>query len=289
MKPFFETIIPHLETSWAFLDRQLPHGIPFEWHYHPEYELTLTLNSAGHRYIGEAVDPYDDGDLALIGPNLLHSWASEGSPLSPGSHRALVCHFTLDWVKSLISLFPEFGKLHNLLAHAGQGIEFGTSIRHGARNLMMQMQDASPAHRLALMLDLLALLSQSEEWRPILPESTAPVLSLEQDKRLGRVLAHLHSTYREPIRMETLAGLACMSVSALQRLFKCHMRSTISCYLIRLRIGYACTRLIGGVTSITTVAGEAGYSNLALFNRHFRRLHGETPSAFRKRHSTLFF
>jgi hypothetical protein len=56
MRPFFETVTPEVGESWAFLDRRLPDGIPFEWHQHPEFELTLTLNSRGHRYVGGDVD-----------------------------------------------------------------------------------------------------------------------------------------------------------------------------------------------------------------------------------------
>ena len=76
MKPFFETVTPEAGESWAFLDRRLQDGIPFEWHQHPEFELTLTLNSRGHRYVGDDVEPYDNGDLVLIGPGIPHSWHS---------------------------------------------------------------------------------------------------------------------------------------------------------------------------------------------------------------------
>ena len=58
-------------TSWQFLLRELDE-IPFEWHFHPEYELTFSINSAGKRYIGDNIEEYADNDLTLIGPNLPH-------------------------------------------------------------------------------------------------------------------------------------------------------------------------------------------------------------------------
>ena len=58
------------------LDRRLDDGIPFQWHHHPEFELTLTLNSRGQRFIGDHIGDYDDGDLVLVGPNLPHTWVS---------------------------------------------------------------------------------------------------------------------------------------------------------------------------------------------------------------------
>ena len=76
MRPLFEKVTVPEGASWALLDRRLDDGIPFQWHYHPEFELTLTLNSRGQRYIGDSIATYDDGDLVLLGPNLPHTWCS---------------------------------------------------------------------------------------------------------------------------------------------------------------------------------------------------------------------
>ena len=63
--------------SWQRLDRRLEHGIPFNWHHHPEMELTLTLNCKGQRFVGDNVSGFGDGDLALVGANLPHTWVSQ--------------------------------------------------------------------------------------------------------------------------------------------------------------------------------------------------------------------
>ena len=70
MKPFLEHIKTSQDSSWTLFDRRLP-AIPFEWHYNSEYELTLTLNSRGQRFVGDNIAPYEDGDLILIGPEFL--------------------------------------------------------------------------------------------------------------------------------------------------------------------------------------------------------------------------
>jgi hypothetical protein len=46
MKPIFEKVTVPAGASWTLFHRRLP-SFPFEWHYHPEYELTFTLNSLG--------------------------------------------------------------------------------------------------------------------------------------------------------------------------------------------------------------------------------------------------
>ena len=97
MRPLFEKVTVPEGASWALLDRKLDDGIPFQWHYHPEFELTLTLNSRGQRYIGDAISGYDDGDLVLLGPNLPHTWCSAEKIEAGRPHHAIVMWFTEAW------------------------------------------------------------------------------------------------------------------------------------------------------------------------------------------------
>ncbi len=48
--------------------------VPFIWHYHPEFELTLTRRARGMRYVGGDVAPFGELDLMLVGPNQAHTW-----------------------------------------------------------------------------------------------------------------------------------------------------------------------------------------------------------------------
>ena len=76
MKPLLEKVLVDQGSSWSAFHRHLE-SFPFEWHYHPEFELTMTLNSVGQRYIGDYIGSYDHGDLILMGPNLPHTWCSQ--------------------------------------------------------------------------------------------------------------------------------------------------------------------------------------------------------------------
>src|SRR5258708_33966585 len=78
MKPAYEHVEFGGNCSVRVYDRRLPR-IPFEWHHHPEYELTLTLNSRGRRYIGDSIAEYGADDLGLVPPDMPHTWASNKS------------------------------------------------------------------------------------------------------------------------------------------------------------------------------------------------------------------
>jgi AraC-like DNA-binding protein len=66
-------------------------------------------------------------------------------------------------------------------------------------------------------------------------------------------------------------------------MFRKHTQTTISEYLIRLRIGDASARLSGSAQPIQHIASEVGYGSLANFNRHFLRLREMTPREYRQR------
>ncbi|WP_299755993.1 hypothetical protein [uncultured Boseongicola sp.] len=73
---YFETVAIPPDRSLLVFDRHLPE-FRFNWHYRPEFELSLTVNSRGMRFVGDHVGQYEDGYLVLITPNLPHAFQSQ--------------------------------------------------------------------------------------------------------------------------------------------------------------------------------------------------------------------
>jgi AraC-like DNA-binding protein len=282
MKPFLEKIRQSDGASWAFLDRVLPDGIPFEWHHHPEYELTLTLNSRGHRYVGDHIGAYDDGDLVLLGPGLAHSWASSDKVDAAGPHRALVIQFTEAWAGSLTALFTEMASLRHLLSEADRAVCFSLEIAAAVRPDLEALVALPADERLVRLLSVFARLTRDENRSLLASPGRALATTSEADRpRIDKVLEHLHANHREPIAIAELAEIACLSESALHRMFRRQTRLTPLEYLTQLRIGHACSLLIDTDRPIHVIADEVGYRNLALFNRIFKARREMTPREFR--------
>ena len=278
MRPAFEKVVPVAGSSWSYLDRHLSDGIPFEWHHHPEYELTLTLNSEGFRYVGDSIEPYGDGDLVLMGANLPHSWHSERAIDQGKPHIAKVAWFGRSWIETLVTGFPELHRVADLLTKAQRGVVFSADVSKSVRETLEHLPSRPDDERLIGLLATLQKLSRDSGVRLLAP---APSLEPEtREPRLDRVLHYLHQHYAEPIAIEVLSELANMTESGFHRLFRRHMRVTPLQYVARLRIGHACALLIEGKLKISAVAATVGYESLAQFNKEFRRQKDITPRQF---------
>lgn len=282
MKPFLEHLQVTDDASWAMLNRRLGDAIPFQWHHHPEYELTLTLNSRGQRFIGDHIGAYDDGDLVLIGPYLPHTWSSIDKPDPAQPHIALVMWFLPDWADHLTAKFPELRSVGAMLARAATGLHFSPATAATARPLIENLFSRPPTERFLLLLQVLSLLAADRDATPL--AATAPnATSPSADRtRIDRVLDHIHAHFAEPITIAALSDIAALSPSGLHRTFLRHTHQTVSQYLIRLRIGRACALLSATNLPIGQIAGDIGYDSPANFNRQFKALKGATPRQYRQ-------
>ncbi|MFM0646375.1 AraC family transcriptional regulator [Paraburkholderia bryophila] len=162
MKPQYERVTIPDGCSVRVYHRQLAQ-IPFEWHHHPEYELTLTMNSRGRRFIGDHSAEYDGDDLVLVPPDMPHTWASV-EPIDPREPQvAIVIWFSGDWVRRIADCCPEFAALRTLLRRGAPGLRFASEAAALMRGRMdALLDDQSPRVRLGAVLEVLADLSDAE-------------------------------------------------------------------------------------------------------------------------------
>ena len=124
MKPYFEKISAGPSSFTAF-QRSDPE-FPFYWHYHPEFELTLIVDSHGQRLVGDGIADYGPGDLVLLGPNVPHSWRSGPVKSVTGEvHRAVVVQFREDFLGPRFFELQEMEGVARLLRNASNGLAFG--------------------------------------------------------------------------------------------------------------------------------------------------------------------
>ena len=282
MKPSLEKVTVPAGASWTLFHRRLP-AFPFEWHYHPEYELTFTLNSLGQRYIGDHIAPYGDGDLALVGPNLPHTWQS-ARPVDPSQpHVAIVMWFTQGWVEQVLRPLPEFRATCRMLDASPRGLGFSSKAAMEARARILALLECDQTRQVIGLIDLLAMLARDDGHIPLSSPALAATKAADgEEARIAPVLGYLHARYSDPaLSVDALARRVHMSLSTLHRLFRRHTQMSVTDYVTQLRIGRASALLIGGDRPVAHIAEKAGYRNLANFHRQFKAMKGVTPRAFR--------
>jgi AraC-like DNA-binding protein len=280
MRAYLERLEFETDSSLRHQYRPLDYGIPFQWHHHPLFELTMTLNSRGQRFIGDHVGAYDNGDLVLVGPNLPHTWFSRSKINSHEPHLALVIWFKPDWAEQLVKQFAEYRSVTRLLEKARSGCKFSGITAEVVRPDFERFFRSPPRDRLMIFLSVISKLMEDEGQE--LSRSAATIDSQSDGApRIERVLTHIHEHYAEGVRVEHLADIAALSLSGLHRLFTKHTGRSVTAYVAQMRIGEACARLSGTDQPISHIADVVGFNNLANFNRQFRAQRGMTPREYR--------
>lgn len=265
-------------------NRRIPE-IPFEWHHHPECELTLTLNSQGLRYIGDHIGPYDARDLVLVPSEMPHTWASTRAIDETRPHVAVVVWFTASWALQMADVCPEYASLRKLLKRGATGLSFPSRAGEMMESRLRALLSESGRERLGTALDLLAGLADMEAVPLATPQKQAPITA-DESAQLSRILDVLHKQFADPLRVTDLCAVGNLSERSLHRLFVRHLGESLIDYLGRLRIGRACMWLVETDRPISMIAADAGFSNLSNFNRRFRALRNMTPREFRRYYVT---
>jgi AraC family transcriptional regulator len=101
-------------------------------------------------------------------------------------------------------------------------------------------------------------------------------------KRLCIARDKLHSSYDEPLDLQTLSRTSCLSIPQLVRQFKTVFHTTPHRYLTHIRMQHAAHLLRTTGDSIGDITQKSGFEDASAFRRAFKSAHGLQPEAFRR-------
>ena len=279
MQPLLEKVPkPHDASLRAFVRQEKQ--FPFEWHYHPEFELTLITAGRGRRFVGDHIADFREGDLVLLGPLLPHTWRSGPSP-SGRKRRAIVVQFLENFIGTAINECKELSRIQQLLARARHGLHFRGRHRTVAAGQLEKMVRMRPTQKLAEILNVLDGLSLAKGAQSLASEAYAIPRQRSTSPRIAPILETIHQEFQRPLRQNDLARSAGLSRASFNRNFRQATGTTLIDYVNDLRIGHACRMLAESSKPITEICFESGFTNLSNFNRCFLRRRGMPPSRFR--------
>jgi AraC-like DNA-binding protein len=281
MKLHYEDIPADAASSFVLREFRWPR-FPFNWHYHPELELTWIVKGAGLRFVGDSVEEFAPGDLCFIGSNTPHCWASH-----PGAARgaySVVIQFRPELLGGTFLQTPEMRPVMKLMRDARRGLKIREPESRAIRQRMEEITRQRPhsLQRLCSLLAILAHLADTKCYDSLTSIQYEQPSNEAVDKKLARVLNFVYANFGPELTQRDVAKSIGYSPQAFSRFFKQAMGKPYVHFVNELKIHKACRALIETTASVTEVAFNAGFNNLSHFNAQFRRVKKTTPLNYRK-------
>jgi AraC-like DNA-binding protein len=272
MKPFIQKLPLDEASSFVAKTFRTPH---FEvgWHQHIEYELILFTEGSGMSFIGNHVGEFETGDIYFLGSNLPHTFQKSGEQITS----AIVVQFRDD----LFIRVPETRAIHSLFQTAIHGLKIHGATRLQLAPLVKELETATGFRRILILSQCLEMICANKEFTEV---STQEVRALNpKDKDcIDRIFQFTIDSFKEPVSLAQVAGIACMSIPAFCNYFKRSTKKTYIDFLNEVRIGYACNLLMETKKPVLDICYESGYNTMANFHKQFLKVKGLTPLQYRK-------
>ena len=288
MKASFYKIIFDKTTPFrcTYIDKS---AFDHPWHFHPEYELTLILESEGVRYIGDHTASFKAGDLVLLGSNLPHLWMNNNdeevdSDDKEGRSRRITLQFPLNFMSTIFKDAEELEPLSHLFKLAERGISFSKKTSSEIAPLLLDINKRKGLRKWVAVFNLLFQLTESENYTLLASNGYTPQLSNKDSDLMNQIFDYIRINIEKKISLQEMADIACLTKPSFCRLFKQKTGKSFFVFLNEYRINNAKRMLLENkFQSIANIAQKSGFSTSQHFNLKFKELNnGLTPSKYLK-------
>lgn len=272
-----QVIIPDKQSFRLFKPSLRNH---FFWHYHPNYELLYVEASAGIRHVGQHVSSFIESDLLLIGPNIPHLNFDYGLKTE---YRQIVIHLQENFLGNSLLHTPELFPLRELFTRAERGLSFGGRAKQSVIEILRTMEELPAFNQLLALLDIFRILSAAEDVTVLNSKDTSVKSFLNDKIRMASVYEYINGRFNQNPDVNEIAAQVFLSTSAFCRYFKKQTQMTFTDFVNQYRVGQAQTLLLQN-RNISETSFEVGFESISHFSKVFKKIAGETPSAFKQRY-----
>jgi AraC-like DNA-binding protein len=131
-------------------------------------------------------------------------------------------------------------------------------------------------------LQIFQQLATSSEYEDLCSSPIANASLLKEQKRMHHIYHYIETHYQQNIDVNEMASRVHLTTAAFCRYFKKSTHHTFTDFVNQYRINQA-KKLLLHDKNVTEACYSSGFENLSYFNKTFKRITGENPSAFRKR------
>lgn len=274
------------ETSFLVQVDRMKHFYD-KFHHHREVQITWIQKSHGSLLMGNTIATFAENDLLVIGANVPHSFRNDEIFYQKNKKLAAEATSILFDENAFGKYFfdlPEMKNIKNFIENADKGYRINGKTKEEIIAQLKVMEEKNGTERFLILMEILNRLSFSKEVELLSNLSFLGNPTSSESKKLEMVFQYMLDHHQRTIKLEEVAKIANLSVSAFCRFFKLRTRKTFSQFVNEFRISVACKKLLLDDFSISEICYEVGFTNLSNFNRQFKKITGFTPSQYVVKH-----
>lgn len=253
-------------------------------HKHNDYQLRLITKGNGVCMVGECIVEYQKGDIMFFGRNVphcssLYEYTDKG--ISPSESKILQFH--PDLFPSKINELPDYMFISHLLLKSQNGLVFrNRMLTKKVESYMDEIQQRSGIAKINSLFNLLDTLAKNKNTKQISEHQfDIKHTFCESYEYLQKVYDYLYRNMKKEINLEDISRYVNLTPASLCRAFKSKTRITIFQFLNKIRIENVCKLLLYSDLTISQIAYESGFNNMAYFSRRFKESTNMSPTEYR--------
>ncbi len=276
-------ITPLSEKDFFYIADRVKREFTYPIHSHSDYELNFTENAAGvKRIVGDNVEVIGDYDLVLVSSKELEHVLEQHECKSP-KIREITIQFSPDIFEQNFTNKQQFDSIRKMLVKGQKGIAFPMSAIMKVYPLLDSLSmEQDSFYAVMKFFTILYELSKCKEAKTLSSSPFARIETHSESRRVQNIQQYINENYKQDIRLPVLAQMAGMSAVAFSRFFKARTGTSLSDYIIDVRLGHASQMLVQTGTPVADICFECGFNNLSNFNRIFKKKKGCSPQEYRK-------
>ncbi len=272
--------IPPISPDESFLvfDR-IKNTFDFPIHYHPEVELNFIFKGKGNRrVIGDHIGELQELELVLVGPNLPHFWDNYRGKNK--RIREITIQFSHDFFDQQLMKRRLLKPIDDLIKNSIRGILFSQETIEKLKERFLNLSKLKGFESFMEVLYILNELANDPN-KTYLSSYSIELETFDDHDSMKVIHDYVHNNYDKRITLDDISHLVNMSSVTFNRFIKKRTGKTFINYLNEIRVGYAARWLIEKDKTISEIAFEAGFNNIANFNKIFKSFQNSTPSDFK--------
>lgn len=280
------------------------HNYSIGMHIQDCIEVNIVTKGYGMHYIGEARISANVGDVFIIPPNIRHGYmGGKGFDVAHILISDRFIKFNMEVLQKLPNFFTLFNaeplmrvQNNSKALHLKLDDESFSKIMPTLKEMLINEKEMQLFYRnnlseckekstlahirnIGLALHIITHLCEAYSKNEPLEGTTD-----SQDVNFMNAISLIHEKHTEKITLEMLAKTANLSRSAFIKRFKEVCDMTPSNYITKQRIDTAENMLVNTGYSVSDIAFKTGFYDSSHFSRAFSKIHGISPSEYRKKH-----